>query len=190
MLSRFPLLLCALLPGSVLIPVCAQDQPDGVRVPETSTAATRPEFEKHIRPVFQRHCLKCHGPEKQASSLRLDQRSSLLRGGDTGEPPVVPGKSGSSFLVTAISGADPDFVMPPEGPRLTAQEIATIRTWIDQGAQMPGGDSTRLTTDHWSFQTPVRAPAPAAPASPSARAAASIQPEPLRCGVAPLVPVR
>jgi len=162
MLSRFPLLLCALLPGSVLIPVCAQDQPDGVRVPETSTAATRPEFEKHIRPVFQRHCLKCHGPEKQASSLRLDQRSSLLRGGDTGEPPVVPGKSGSSFLVTAISGADPDFVMPPEGPRLTAQEIATIRTWIDQGAQMPGDGPARLTTDHWSFQAPVRSPVPPA----------------------------
>ena len=37
-------------------------------------------FEKHVRPVLVDKCIKCHGPEKQKSGLRLDGRG----GGDEG----------------------------------------------------------------------------------------------------------
>ncbi len=112
-----------------------------------------------VAPIFARHCLACHGPEKQESDLRLDVRAALLRGGDFGEPSILPGDSKASFLVQVISGENDDLVMPPEGPRLTPEQIARIRTWIDAGAEMPAGDSERRESDHWSFQ-PLEEPIP------------------------------
>src|SRR6185503_628651 len=53
--------------------------------------------------------------------------------GDT-RPAVVPGQSGESFLIDLVSGLEPDMVMPKKGSRLTADQIALLRAWIDQGA--------------------------------------------------------
>ena len=41
-------------------------------------------FERRVRPVLLEHCVKCHGPKKQESGLRLDSREAVLRGGDSG----------------------------------------------------------------------------------------------------------
>src|SRR6266446_1398407 len=60
------------------------------------------QFEKEVRPVLVEQCYKCHGPEKQKGGLRLDRKGSLLGGGDSGEPAVVPGKSAESQLVARI----------------------------------------------------------------------------------------
>ncbi|MDG2324638.1 MAG: hypothetical protein P8M08_14075, partial [Akkermansiaceae bacterium] len=42
------------------------------------------DFEKEIKPIFEERCIKCHGPDKQKSELRLDQRAVMLKGGDSG----------------------------------------------------------------------------------------------------------
>ena len=60
-------------------------------------------FEKEIRPLLEAHCLRCHGPEKQRSGYRLDDRAAALRGGDSGDAAIVPGRSGESSMVRAIS---------------------------------------------------------------------------------------
>ena len=31
-------------------------------------------FTKEIWPLFQKHCVKCHGPEKQKSGYRIDNK--------------------------------------------------------------------------------------------------------------------
>lgn len=117
------------------------------------------DFEKDVQPIFRKHCLSCHGPEKQESNLRLDRRASLLKGGDYGEPAILPGKADASFLVQVVAGTNADLSMPPEGKRLTADEIATLKAWIKAGAPMPaklsGEDLDRSALEHWSFQ-PVR----------------------------------
>src|SRR4051812_29840288 len=46
-------------------------------------------FETKIRPVLVDSCLKCHGPDKPKSNLRLDSRAAALAGGDQGAA-VVP----------------------------------------------------------------------------------------------------
>src|SRR5262249_38839963 len=97
----------------------------------------------------------CHGPKKQESSFRLDERAAALRGGDLGEPAIVPGKSEESFLLKAVAGLAPDTQMPPEGERLTVDEIGILRAWIEQGAKGKGEESigdTKPTTTLWSFQ--------------------------------------
>jgi mono/diheme cytochrome c family protein len=122
------------------------------------TAAEREvDFDRDVRPIFARHCFDCHGPDARESNLRLDRRASLLRGGDSGEPAIVPGQSGDSHLIRLVSGDDPRLVMPPSDERLTAAEIGILRTWIDRGAKWTVDDPTAdepeaLTTEFWSFQ--------------------------------------
>ena len=119
------------------------------------------DYATTIRPIFKRHCMECHGPEEQASGLRVDSRRSLLRGGDSGEPAIVAGRGSASRLVHLIAGDDADLIMPPEGTRLSADEINMIRRWIDQGAAMPDDGGSSLTSEHWSFQPVTRTTPPA-----------------------------
>ena len=47
------------------------------------------DFEKEIWPIFKKHCVKCHGPEKQKSGYRIDVRDLALEGGDMGRN-IIP----------------------------------------------------------------------------------------------------
>jgi mono/diheme cytochrome c family protein len=115
-------------------------------------------FAREIQPILEERCLSCHGPEKQESGFRVDRRETLLKGGDSETPAILPGRSGKSELITRITEADPASRMPPEGKPLTPAEIASLRNWIDSGALMPERfeQIKRTQSDHWSFQ-PVRA---------------------------------
>ncbi|MDD7986641.1 PSD1 and planctomycete cytochrome C domain-containing protein [Lentisphaera marina] len=96
------------------------------------------DFDTQIKPIFDKHCIKCHGPEKQKSDLRLDSRESILKGGDLGEPGAHPGHPEKSTIIEFISlDPDDDEIMPPKGDPLTAEQIALISTWIKEGALMP-----------------------------------------------------
>jgi hypothetical protein len=117
------------------------------------------DFSRDVQPILARHCTMCHGIEKQESDLRLDNGASLLKGGNAGLA-IVPGKSSESLLIQAITGQSADYKMPPEGDGPTAEEIAVLTAWIDQGAIVP--DDSVAQDDprrrHWSFQ-PVTRPA-------------------------------
>jgi hypothetical protein len=70
-------------------------------------------FENAVRPLLVEKCLKCHGPQKSESGLRLDSRDRLLQGGDSG-PAVVPGDAAGSLLLQAVRHED-GLAMPPTG---------------------------------------------------------------------------
>lgn len=108
-------------------------------------------------PLLQAKCIDCHGDSDQESNLRVDRKASLLRGGDSGEPAILVGNSGESYLIKLVARLDADLAMPPdEDDRLTAGEIGLLRAWVDQGVHWPGphGVVTRdkPTSDHWAFQ--------------------------------------
>ncbi len=111
------------------------------------------------KPIFESRCIECHGPSKQKSGLRLDQRAILIRGGNSGATATVPGDPAKGHLLELIRGTNPDEIMPPKGNPLMQTEVALIEQWITEGAQWPGqmNDVAKLTTDHWSFQ-PVKRP--------------------------------
>ena len=50
-------------------------------------------FEKEVRPLFAKHCYKCHSvnAKRLEAGLLLDSRASQLRGGDSG-PAIVPAR--------------------------------------------------------------------------------------------------
>ena len=132
-------------------------------------AGQEPDLERDIRPLFQQKCGACHGAGERKGGLRLDARSTFFKGGDGG-PVVVIGDSGQSELVRRVESEDPDLRMPPDGPELTADEISTLRQWIDLGASWPEADYDRDAAkdprlQHWAFQAPAAASVPELPAN-------------------------
>ncbi len=128
---------------------------------ETKTnAAPKVDFARDIEPIFQAHCVKCHGPKKQEGGLRLDHKASALRGGDSG-PLLSAGKSAESEIVSRITETDDTIKMPPkdEGNKPLSQiQIAMIKRWIDQGANWPDtGNKLTVQSSHWAFQ-PIQSP--------------------------------
>jgi mono/diheme cytochrome c family protein len=97
-----------------------------------SSAAPPVDFERDIKPIFVASCIRCHARGKARGGFSMDNRDALLAGGDSGLA-VVPGRSGESRLIALVDGTDPDEVMPKKGSRLKPEQIARLRTWIDQG---------------------------------------------------------
>jgi hypothetical protein len=90
-------------------------------------------FEQHIRPILAERCFKCHGPKKQQGALRLDSRSAMLSGGDSGAA-IAPGNAAESLLVQAVKYES--FEMPPDG-HLPEAQIELLEQWIARGAAWP-----------------------------------------------------
>jgi len=108
------------------------------------------DFSRDIQPIFIKRCYECHGPDKQKSDLRLDQKAAALHGGKSGVPMLLAGKSAESQIIQRVTSPDPDEVMPSKGERLSAAQIGLLKAWIDQGAVWP--DERK----HWAFSQPVR----------------------------------
>ena len=93
-------------------------------------------FATQIKPIFEKSCIECHGAEKKKGNFRLDQPELALKGGESGLPAIVPGKSAESRLIKLVSREDPDSPMPPSADKaLSREHVALLRQWIDQGAK-------------------------------------------------------
>lgn len=117
-------------------------------------------FESEVQPIFEKHCVECHGPKKQKSEFRLDDREVALHGGESHAPNILPGKPTESPLLKFVTTADCDTRMPPKGDRLTTAEVETLKRWIAEGAVWPESASLKKTDrlDWWSLK-PLAKPA-------------------------------
>ncbi|MCS6852560.1 MAG: PSD1 and planctomycete cytochrome C domain-containing protein [Gemmataceae bacterium] len=126
-------------------------------------AGQRVDYLRDIKPLLATHCVACHGPQKQRGGLRLDTAAGVRQGGNSG-PAVIPGKSGQSLLIHAVTGTNEARPMPPEGPRLSTAQVDLLKTWIDEGALAPEestvAESATPRSTHWAFQAPKRPPVP------------------------------
>lgn len=99
------------------------------------TPTTGSFYAKRINPIFDANCVACHGEGKIKGGLRLDSYESLMNGGQDG-PVIFAGQPERSLLLTRVT-LPPGHkqLMPAEGkPPLSAEQIAWIRAWIQQGA--------------------------------------------------------
>src|SRR5690606_32480282 len=119
------------------------------------------DFGRQVRPLLADRCFRCHGPDeaKVEAGVRLDIAQRATSPVDSGAIPIVPGDPDSSELIARITHEDEAMRMPPTdaGPPLSADEVALLRRWIEQGARYE---------DHWAFVPPQR------PALPEVRQAA------------------
>ena len=139
-MKKYVLIACPMsLLVSVLIASGADKKIDASKIPAPSTK-TGVTFAADIKPIFEKSCVKCHGPEKQKGKLRLDTLEAALKGGQDGKV-IEVGKSAESMLVHNIAHVgDEDMWMPPPDNKdkiepLTKEQVGLIRAWIDQGAK-------------------------------------------------------
>jgi mono/diheme cytochrome c family protein len=122
-------------------------------------------FESRIRPLLFDRCVSCHGPDKQASGLRLDSREAMLEGGLEG-PGVVPGDPDASLVVQAVRHVG-NYKMPPKGGKLADQAQSDVASWVKMGAPWPVASAANSDSgkdpraSHWSFLPVTDPPLPA-----------------------------
>ena len=121
--------------------------------------------EKDVLPIFQMHCVNCHGKAKQEAGLDLRTRADRLRGGESG-PALVPGDPERSLLFSRIISQEMpplDEIRPP-----TTAEVEVLRQWILAGARVDPPEAeaaadpppTAEDKEFWSFHPPQRSVLP------------------------------
>lgn len=108
------------------------------RFPSFILAEEPIDFERDVRPIFSTHCLKCHGVLEPKADLDLTSRESTIEVGA-----ISPGEPQAGSLIERVTAIDPAVRMPPDGPPLTSEEIATLRRWLASGADWP---------EHWAYR--------------------------------------
>ena len=119
-------------------------------------------FSRDIQPIFQAHCVGCHGSKKQEANLRLDEKASALR-------VITPGQSAQTRLLQRLLGLNGEPRMPLHHAALPLAQIELIKHWIDEGAIWSLGDSEQSAIrnpqsaiqKHWAFVAPTRPVIPA-----------------------------
>jgi hypothetical protein len=113
-----------------------------IGAPGWSRAAV--SFEKDILPFFEKKCIQCHKAPfeengktvKPKAGLRLDAAWAITTGSENGAV-LVAGKSVESAIFERVTlPPDDDDFMPPKDKAdpLTPEEVALLKTWIDEGA--------------------------------------------------------
>lgn len=119
--------------------------------PADVLAANPISYNQDVRPILAEHCFACHGADSASrkADLRLDKREAALESNA-----FVPNKPDESELIKRILSTDPEVVMPPPSTRKTLkpEQIATLRQWIETGAEYQA---------HWSLIAPQRPALPA-----------------------------
>jgi hypothetical protein len=127
---------------------------------EPISAAGTVDYMSEVKPLLAKRCVACHGEAKPRGGLRLDTAAGALRGGKGG-PVVVSGNAEESSLILAVLGEGDTERMPLKRPPLSADEIATLRAWIDQGAKFPATETPSPPPAlHWAFVAPKRSAVP------------------------------
>ncbi len=109
------------------------------------------DFAGQVLPVLKDSCYGCHSGNRPVGGLRLDARSFAMRA-------IVPGNGKDSRLIHRLEGADTEPQMPFGMPPLPAEQIASIKQWIDDGAPWP---DALAGEEHWAYLKPVKPALPA-----------------------------
>lgn len=99
-------------------------------------------FEKEVRPILDKRCVRCHGGEKVEGELNFATRELMLKGGVSGDIIDWDNHLKSLFLV-AINYTDFEYEMPPTG-KLPQKEIETLTKWVASGLPWTPGEKGQL----------------------------------------------
>lgn len=96
-------------------------------------------FALKVLPLLKTKCFGCHGQDSDdvRGDYDLLTRDTMIKGGESEEVALVPGKPSESPLYESILWEGSE--MPPkESDRLTKEETEYVRKWIEAGAPWPG----------------------------------------------------
>src|SRR5262245_8874397 len=124
---RFSVPMIALL--SFVSPAVAEET-------QTAEAAKPVDFAHEILPLIKARCAKCHTAGTYKGDVSMDTRPALIK-----SKAVVPGDAAKSDLIARVTSTEADQRMPPIGDPLTAEQVALLTRWIDQGVTWQDGFS-------------------------------------------------
>jgi WD40 repeat protein len=126
------------------------DEPGKADGAKPQAAAAKVSYHRDIRPILQANCQGCHQPAKAGGSLDMTAMKSLLKGGESEMPAVVPGKPDESYLIEQITPVDGEAAMPQGKKPLADSEIALIKRWIEEGAvdDSPANSAPPIDAEH------------------------------------------
>ncbi len=113
------------------------------------------DFAHEVVPILRERCGECHAGEKRKGGLSMNTRALLLEGSENGEV-VAPGDAEKSYLLEVILTDDKDTRMPPKGERLSAEEVATLKRWIEAG--LPWEEGFAFAAPTWEPPLQPRRP--------------------------------
>jgi mono/diheme cytochrome c family protein len=125
-------------------------------------AAEAVDFETRVLPILTAHCVKCHGPDKANGKLRLDSAAELTA--TAKETLLAYGKPDESELLNRITLPEGNRKRMPKGAApLSAEDIATIRQWIEEGASLTSAEKLTDAPDKAVADMPAEIPPPRTP---------------------------
>ncbi|MCR9294621.1 MAG: hypothetical protein NXI32_18035, partial [bacterium] len=98
-------------------------------------------FDEHIKPIFREHCTACHSEGDKASDLALDSYAASLAGGSSGDV-IAAGNTSGSRLWQLVTHAEQPY-MPPDQDPIPKEQIALLKTWIEQGMPENAGSEIK-----------------------------------------------
>ena len=142
---------------ALALSMCALLISGGARVGANAVVATHSasspdapvDFAREVLPVLASRCFRCHGGVREMAGLNLSDHARVTSALKSGHIAVVPMDPLRSELHTRVTSVDANERMPPDGDRLSIEQVATITRWIEQGA--PWGT-------HWAFTPRVEPP--------------------------------
>ena len=110
------------------VPATGQDSAAGLKM-----------YTEKVVPIFQANCYRCHGGMNHRGGFVMDTKAGMAKGGHDGAV-IVPGSPEKSLLVKLIrheGPADDPMPMPPNKPKISDADIATVEQWVKAGEIMP-----------------------------------------------------
>jgi len=104
--------------------------------PAVAAVAGEVSFTKNVVPILTARCGGCH-VRKASGMFSMATYEALIKGPPAGKV-VFPGNVPGSDLVVKVE----DKEMPPNGSGIPAEELATLKKWITEGAKFDGTDPT------------------------------------------------
>ncbi|WP_316819983.1 c-type cytochrome domain-containing protein [Pedobacter gandavensis] len=122
--------------GSDYMTAALKGESTKVAIPSVPDVQKAIAYTHLVQPLLQNRCYSCHGAEKQKGKLRMDNISFMLKGGEEGTS-LIPGRANESELIKRmlLPISNDDHMPPKEKPQLTAEEIALLQWWINEGAK-------------------------------------------------------
>jgi cytochrome c5 len=97
--------------------------PKAEQAPVSDTTTPAPVLAHEVQSIITASCLPCHAAGGSAAKYDLTSPEGLAK-------LVVPGRADSSKLYQVLASGK----MPPAG-KLDSVKLATIRSWINEGAK-------------------------------------------------------
>ena len=125
-------------------------------------AQEKTTYDDQVFGLFQQSCLNCHNPDKTKGGLDLSSFAGALKGSSGGKI-VEPGDLGSPLISAVLQTGEKK--MPPEGDKLSNDQIGILKHWIEDGLLENKSSSARKPSKP-KFETTLRSDPAAKPDGP------------------------